>query len=101
MEAAAGKNPVSHVGKLYNLLVHQLAAKIHQSIEGIEEVNVWLCSQIGSPVDVPWYASAQVALGKGTKMNDVAQAIDDLIHEELSCIGSFSERVCRGELPVC
>lgn len=25
LEAAAGKNPVSHVGKIYNLLAHEIA----------------------------------------------------------------------------
>ena len=45
MEAAAGKNPVSHVGKIYNLLSHQLARKIHAQVEGVEEVYVWFESE--------------------------------------------------------
>ena len=34
-EAAAGKNPVSHVGKIYNLLAHKTAEKIYRQIGGI------------------------------------------------------------------
>ena len=29
VEAAAGKNPVSHVGKIYNVLAHELAMRIY------------------------------------------------------------------------
>ena len=53
-EAAAGKNPVSHVGKIYTLLSHQMAHHIATAVEGIAEVSVWLCSQIGQSVDRPW-----------------------------------------------
>jgi S-adenosylmethionine synthetase len=42
-EAAAGKNPVSHVGKIYNVLTHLLAARIHKAVPGLREVVVWLC----------------------------------------------------------
>lgn len=33
MEAAAGKNPVTHVGKLYNLASNQIAQKIYDELE--------------------------------------------------------------------
>src|SRR5207245_1268937 len=46
-EAAAGKNPVSHVGKIYNLLTYEIAQHVHQKVPGVREVYVWLLSQIG------------------------------------------------------
>src|SRR5947209_17553568 len=48
-EAAAGKNPVSHVGKIYNLLTYEIANHVYQKVPGIKEVYVWLLSQIGRP----------------------------------------------------
>jgi S-adenosylmethionine synthetase len=100
-EAAAGKNPVSHVGKIYNLLSHQIANHIYSSVPGIEEVYVWLCSQIGHPVDEPWVASAQVVLRPDATLVDVEQAINRIVNEELANIPSFCDRLARGELPVC
>ncbi|MDA8338059.1 MAG: methionine adenosyltransferase, partial [Nitrospiraceae bacterium] len=44
-EAAAGKNPVSHVGKIYNVLAHKIAKEIYEKIEGIKEVYVLLLSR--------------------------------------------------------
>jgi S-adenosylmethionine synthetase len=99
-EAAAGKNPVSHVGKIYNLLSQQMAQHIHTAVAGVTEVYVWLCSQIGGPIDRPWLASVQVLLAPGVALADVDQAIQDLMHAELADVHAFTDRLVRGELPV-
>jgi S-adenosylmethionine synthetase len=99
-EAAAGKNPVSHVGKIYTLLSHQIANHIQVAVEGVEEVYVWLCSQIGQPIDCPWVASAQVVLAPGASLRDVEPAIKDIVHGEFAALPSFIERLTRGALPV-
>src|SRR5512147_2904953 len=52
-EAAAGKNPVSHVGKIYNVFSHRIAKKIYEQVPGIKEVYVLLLSRIGEPIDLP------------------------------------------------
>jgi len=44
-EAAAGKNPVSHVGKIYNVLSYKMAKEIYEKIEGIKEVYVMLLTR--------------------------------------------------------
>ncbi|MEW6570777.1 MAG: methionine adenosyltransferase, partial [Nitrospirota bacterium] len=59
-EAAAGKNPVSHVGKIYNVLSHKIAREIYEKVGGIKEVYVLLLSRIGTPIDSPQVATAQV-----------------------------------------
>jgi S-adenosylmethionine synthetase len=99
-EAAAGKNPVSHVGKIYNLLSHQMASHIYTVVEAVEEVYVWLCSQIGAPVDAPWIASAQVLLVPGAGLADVEHLIKDVMYAELADMQAFIARLVRGELPV-
>jgi len=100
-EAAAGKNPISHVGKIYNLLTHQIANHIHSSAPVVEEVYVWLCSQIGHPVAEPWVASAQVVLKPDARLDDVRPTINRIVNDELADIQTFCDRLARGELPVC
>lgn len=52
LEAAAGKNPVSHVGKIYNYFAMNLSrAIVEQGFAGAAQVFV--VSQIGKPVDQP------------------------------------------------
>lgn len=100
-EAAAGKNPVSHVGKIYNILSHQLAHRIHASVVGIQEVDVRLCSQIGRPLDDPWSVSVDLILAPGAALEDVEQSIRSLVRKELDDIDHFTDRLTRGEIPVC
>ncbi len=99
-EAAAGKNPVSHVGKIYNLLSHHIAAHIYRDVPGIKEVYVWLCSQIGHPIEDPLIASAQVIMQKGYRLDDVSQDIETVIREELADIYSFTDKLARGDFMV-
>jgi len=61
MEAAAGKNPVTHVGKLYNLVAMKIAEQaIRESSGDVPEIHVRIVSQIGRPIDNPHVANLQI-----------------------------------------
>lgn len=64
LEAAAGKNPVSHVGKIYNVLADTLARDIVARIEGVGTVEVQLLSRIGQALDQPQMALIEVGPAK-------------------------------------
>lgn len=100
-EAAAGKNPVSHVGKIYNVLAHRLARQIHESIPGLREVYVLLLSRIGTPIDRPAMAAVQVIPENGCTLADVARRAQDVCAAELARLGAFCLELARGEHPVC
>ena len=100
-EAAAGKNPVSHVGKVYNVFAHKIAEDIYKNIEGIKEVYVLLLSRIGTPIDKPQMASAQVLLERGRKINDISKKAEEIFERELSKINDFCMQLSRGEYPIC
>jgi len=100
-EAAAGKNPVSHVGKIYNFLAHKIARDIYEEIEGIKEVYVLLLSKIGTPIDSPQMATAQVLLERGRGINEVAKKTEGIFEKEFSRINRFCMELCKGKYPVC
>jgi S-adenosylmethionine synthetase len=100
-EAAAGKNPVCHVGKIYNVLAHKIAMKIQQNIEGVSEVYVLLLSRIGTPINHPQMAAAQILPEKGRRVRDMARQAEDILAGELASISDFCMRLSRGEYPVC
>ncbi|NYT13302.1 MAG: methionine adenosyltransferase [Candidatus Methanofastidiosa archaeon] len=52
MEAAAGKNPVNHVGKLYNVLSLYIARDVYNNTNA-GETQVRILSQIGKPINDP------------------------------------------------
>lgn len=100
-EAAAGKNPVSHVGKIYNLLAHRTAEKICRQIDSVQEAYVLLLSRIGAPINQPLMANAQVLLRKGTTLKDVSREVTAVIEKELSGISGFCDRLAAGTYPIC
>lgn len=100
-EAAAGKNPVSHVGKIYNVLTHLLANRIHTEIPGLREVVIWLCSRIGEPVDRPQIVSVQIHLHPGVTLSDVVGPIRQAVEEELARMPVFCKELAQGRYPIC
>lgn len=96
-EAAAGKNPVSHVGKIYNVLSHRLAERIYQEVSGVQEVYLWLASQIGVPIDQPRIAAAQLVLEPGVRLPRIARRVEELIDDALENIPGFVEELILGK----
>lgn len=100
-EAAAGKNPVSHVGKIYNVLAHKIARELYEKIEGIREVYVLLLSRIGTPIDRPQTAAAQILPEKGRTLGDVRKRAEELFRSELAGISRLCSDLSKGKYPVC
>ena len=82
LEASAGKNPVSHVGKIYSAVAQQIAKRIVQSIPEIEEVYVYLVSQIGKPITEPQACNIQIR--KKTDFKVPYDLINKIALEEIS-----------------
>ncbi len=99
-EAAAGKNPVSHVGKIYNVLSHRIANEIYVNVPDIREVYVWLLSQIGEPIDQPKIAAAQVIMERGD-VGSVRDEINEVMDRELANIQAFCMELAKGKIAVC
>ncbi|MDO9549959.1 MAG: methionine adenosyltransferase, partial [Methanoregula sp.] len=98
MEATSGKNPINHIGKIYNLLSTQIAQECVREVDGIDELYVRLLSQIGKPIDQPLVASVQVLPQCGIKLKDINEEILAIVDEKLATVTHVTEAVIRGEL---
>ncbi len=98
MEATSGKNPINHIGKIYNLLSTQIAQESVKKVDGIEEMYVRLLSQIGKPIDLPLVASVQVLPKKGVTLKEINSEINGIVDDNLANVTSITEKVIRGEL---
>jgi len=101
LEATAGKNPVSHVGKIYNVVARDIAETIYQklSTKGVKEVYVAILSQIGKPIDRPQVANIKIKMEKGLQLtNDIRVEAESIANEKLEGITSYTKRILRGEL---
>ena len=100
MEAAAGKNPVSHVGKIYNLLAMLIANEIVKQIEGVQEVYVRILSQIGKPIDEPLVASIQIIPKQGYKVESFEKDAYEIADEWLANITKIQRMIIEDKLNV-
>lgn len=100
-EAAAGKNPTSHVGKIYNLLSGRISKRIHDEVSGIIEVDVHLVSQIGRPINEPYVVNPKLVLEKGIGLPSVEAQVREIVLYEFDHIRDFCYELAKGTIPVC
>ncbi|MCC6044368.1 MAG: methionine adenosyltransferase [Desulfurococcaceae archaeon] len=101
LEATAGKNPVSHVGKIYNVVAKDIAETIYMKLsnKGVREVYVSLLSQIGKPINKPQIANIKIKMEKEMKLtNDIRMEAEALAYEKLERITEYTKKIVRGEL---
>lgn len=99
LEAAAGKNPVNHVGKIYNVLAKMIAERSAE-LPGVREVYVELLSQIGRPIDDPLIASIRVVPEASNLKINTIREIEAITEEMLSKVVILTEKFVKGELEV-
>jgi len=100
-EAAAGKNPVSHVGKIYNLLTHKIANKVYNEVDGVKEVYVWMLSKIGQPIDQPAITAVQLITSPKLYFDSIKRRVREIVEYELENIDEFSMDLAYGKIPIC
>jgi S-adenosylmethionine synthetase len=99
LEAACGKNPVSHVGKLYNVLALLAARKLVEEIEGVAAATVYVLSQIGKPLDQPLVANVRIQ--PVDEMLPALQAeVAEYMDEMLANVSDVGALIRGGEMPL-
>jgi S-adenosylmethionine synthetase len=99
LEAAAGKNPVNHVGKIYNLLAIQIAQEVAK-LKGVDEAFVKILSQIGKPIDQPHVLNVGVIPEKKYKLGALRSEIEGIANEWLSNIKKITNMIISEKLTV-
>ncbi len=101
LEASAGKNPVNHVGKIYNILAGLIAQDIVKETGGnVREVHVRILSQIGKPVDQPQVASIQLLPSNGVKITEVKPTAAAVAQRWFDQIPSIPQKLLTDKLTV-
>ena len=98
MEATSGKNPVNHIGKIYNLLSTEIAQSVVEDVDGIRQLQIRLLSQIGSPIDQPHVADAMLVTEEGVAVGDIEAAVRAAIDDELANVTAITRKVIDGEV---
>jgi S-adenosylmethionine synthetase len=98
IEAAAGKNPITHVGKLYNVLAQRIAGSIVSEVPGIEEAYCSLLSQIGRPINEPQLIDVRVRLKDRAALDALRPRISNLTRSHVERAGTLWREVMAGSV---
>ena len=98
LEAPCGKNPVSHVGKVYNVLALLASREIVETVPAVHDATVHMLSQIGAPLDQPLVATASVRTNDGKLAPSVRADVESLLNKSLAGVDEVRERILNREL---
>lgn len=93
-EGYAGKNPLSHIGKVYTALCFEIAEDLQSMLDERDEVLVWMYNKIGRPVGEPSAVVVEVTADADT-LDD--SSIRSVISEHLSDIDGLYRRLMSEE----
>ncbi|MCR8432958.1 MAG: methionine adenosyltransferase [Crenarchaeota archaeon] len=95
IEAHSGKNPVSHVGKIYQYAAQKAAENIQKEL-CLDEVYVVLVSTIGKPITEPQMVYVEYIGEEGG--SNVKSEITSIVEEVLKSLPNFWRRYIEGKL---
>jgi S-adenosylmethionine synthetase len=99
LEAAAGKNPVSHVGKIYNVVAQEIAFSLAAS-PAIRKAECLMVSRIGAPVTEPAIVQIRLAARDGGPAERFEEQARDKTADSLRRIPELVSRFVAGAIPV-
>ncbi len=98
LESIAGKNPITHVGKLYNVAATRIAEALVATLDGAREAQVMLVSRIGHPIEEPQAVHVRLRAGGAGRVADLAPRAREIARTHVAAIGSFWEDLIRRNL---
>jgi S-adenosylmethionine synthetase len=96
LEALAGKNPVSHAGKLYNLLASEIAAQIAREMPGVSGTECYLLSEIGRPIDDPKLAHVVLESEDNEPTKTGRDYVEATVRQHLANLPRLTEQIVSG-----
>jgi S-adenosylmethionine synthetase len=100
LEAMAGKNPVTHVGKLYTAAANRIAQAICSEISGVRDAECFLVSSIGSPIEQPRLAHIAIRSLESRMAPETAMAVEGIALREIARIPTLWRDFLAGTLSV-
>lgn len=100
LEAAAGKNPVSHVGKIYNVLAREIATTLVEAVPEIVAAQCFIVSQIGMPVTSPSVLQVKLATSDEYPIAQLKQPVEEIAARCLSHVPKLIDNFIEGTIEV-
>jgi S-adenosylmethionine synthetase len=100
MESVAGKNPVNHVGKLYNLCASLIADAIAREIPEVDLVECYMVSRIGRPINWPEIVEIRAARKGPTSTAMPETDIKRIVDRHLAELTEIPDQLISGTMRI-
>lgn len=100
LEAAAGKNPVSHVGKIYNVAARDAAETLIAALPNVVAAQCLLVSRIGAPITEPALVEIKLATRDRIAADERNREVADIIADRLGRIPQLISEYVAGAINV-
>ncbi len=100
LEAAAGKNPVSHVGKIYNILARNICERLIADSPQISSAHCLLVSQIGTPITRPAIVRIKIATVDKAPVEQFRDRIEEITVAHLDNAHNLTDDLMSGRVAV-
>lgn len=100
LESIAGKNPITHVGKLYNVAATRIAAALVDGLDAASEAQVLLVSRIGHPIDEPSLVHLALRAPGERVVGSLAPRATEIARAQFAALGALSQELLSRNLAV-
>ena len=98
LEAPAGKNPITHVGKIYTVLAQNIADKLVRHLPEISRAQCLMVSRIGIPVNRPALLQIKIATRDNIPAAQLQNRIDEIAADRLADIPRLVDDFVAGKI---
>ena len=100
LEAAAGKNPVSHVGKLYNVVACEVARALIATIPEIQAAQCLMVSRIGAPITNPALLQIKLRTEEGGPVAQFQKRAGEIADDQLARLPRLIDDFVAGTVEI-
>jgi S-adenosylmethionine synthetase len=94
-----GKNPVTHVGEIYNVTAQLMTQALVDAIDEVTDARCCLVSQIGLPVNEPQLVDLRLRTAEAVALEEVRARAEAIVREHLGEMGACGNAGCGGSRP--
>ncbi len=99
-EAAAGKNPVTHVGKIYNIVAQRIAETLVTTVPQVSAAHCLMVSRIGAPVTRPAIIEVKLTTRDQYPVTQLRQRVEEITADALNGISGLINDFMAGNIEV-
>lgn len=100
LEAAAGKNPVTHTGKIYSVLAQDIAHTLVREMREATKAQCLMVSQIGAPVTLPAVVQIKLAARDNIPLEKLRKRAEEITTDRLAAIPRLVDDFVAGTIDV-